>query len=243
MFAVIKQAKQSPKILQQCKSRYGRVSSTTITTTTTTTATAVKRRIPLLQHWLLVYPKQLKLIITTTTTNWVQRVFNRIENGSFSSMSSGLSRLKQLTLKYNRPLHNLPSPPQSNKLSFLEKYKRMMSTEHLVNWILALNGVVFLMWQTGFVKKDQSLIRFMNNNFVFSIDNMEKGRLWTIFTCSFSQKEFPHFVFNTVSLYSIGHLLAPLISPVAFLQLYLFSAAASCLSHVLYTHLLTRHYR
>jgi hypothetical protein len=79
-------------------------------------------------------------------------------------------------------------------------YDRLQQAKWLVYAIMGVNAAVFFKWQNNsFPSRD-----FMMRNFTCSLYNVEQGRWWTLITCTYSQKELNHLLFNMLSLYILA---------------------------------------
>ncbi|CAG8516160.1 2677_t:CDS:2 [Diversispora eburnea] len=91
--------------------------------------------------------------------------------------------------------------------------------------LIGINAIVFGMWQLV------PLQAFMNKYFVH---NPLSVRLITLLTSTFSHREFWHFGFNMIGLYSFGDIGYHILGREQFLAFYLTSGMiASCMSHVI----------
>ncbi|GAM22258.1 hypothetical protein SAMD00019534_054330 [Acytostelium subglobosum LB1] len=102
---------------------------------------------------------------------------------------------------------------------------RFFLSSNAVIWgLVAINGAIFFLWQ-DVSNKNQ---RFMYRNFTLSIENCRE-RPWTLITAAFSHKDFPHFIFNMLGLYTIGSGLVAAIGLGHFLSMYFGAAIFSSL--------------
>ncbi|KAJ2772532.1 hypothetical protein IWQ56_001340 [Coemansia nantahalensis] len=112
-----------------------------------------------------------------------------------------------------------PPPPQWS-----------VSPEGVVIAIIGINGVVYLMWQSGITRakslNDLGLYTWMRDNFTTSWANLEAGRVWTLLTAGFSHMNMVHMGVNMLVLYSFGTDIARLLGVRRFALFYL--AAAAC---------------
>lgn len=74
--------------------------------------------------------------------------------------------------------------------------------------LIALNVVVFLLWQYGLQSwqrfRDPSLHNFLTKNFVLNEANIMAGRVWTLLTACFSHSSGTHIFVNCLSLYFVA---------------------------------------
>ncbi|KAJ2306768.1 hypothetical protein IWW55_001289 [Coemansia sp. RSA 2706] len=108
--------------------------------------------------------------------------------------------------------------------------REQMTPESLVYLIIAINGVVFILWQTAVSRKeslgDASLVATMVKHFSAMWPNLAEGRVWTLVTPAFSHVESMHLLLNMFMLYSFGTDIARLLGKRRFLLFYL--GAACC---------------
>ncbi|KAJ1804455.1 hypothetical protein LPJ56_006730, partial [Coemansia sp. RSA 2599] len=113
-----------------------------------------------------------------------------------------------------------------HKQSFFDRLK----PETTIYAIIALNGAVFLVWQSAKGRAnsfgDYGLVNWMVKNFSIMWVNLSEGRLWTLITPAFSHIDPMHLFINMFVLYSFGIDLARLLTPKRFLKFYL--GAAIC---------------
>lgn len=93
--------------------------------------------------------------------------------------------------------------------------------------LIGANLAVFAAWQVV----DPG---FMVRNFTVSVMGLEKGRVWTAVTSTFSQKDFSHLLSNMIGLYFFGSEIAKMFGGRYLLGLYLAGGVAGSLSHYLY---------
>ncbi|KAJ1866426.1 hypothetical protein H4R99_003247 [Coemansia sp. RSA 1722] len=114
----------------------------------------------------------------------------------------------------------------NNRQSFFDR----LTPETTVYTIIALNGAVFLVWQSAKGRSnsfgDNSLTNWMIKNFTTMWVNLSEGRLWTLVTPAFSHIDPMHLLINMFVLYSFGIDLARQLTPKRFLAFYL--GAAVC---------------
>ncbi|KAJ1647352.1 hypothetical protein LPJ64_001264 [Coemansia asiatica] len=112
------------------------------------------------------------------------------------------------------------------KPSFFDR----LTPEKTVYAIIALNGAVFLVWQSAKGRAnsfgDYGLLNWMVKNYTTMWVNLKEGRLWTLVTPAFSHIDPMHMFINMFVLYSFGIDLARQLTPRRFLAFYL--GAAVC---------------
>ena len=96
--------------------------------------------------------------------------------------------------------------------------------------IIGINLVVFLLWQSA-------RGTFMPENFYVSRLHIEDGRIWTLITAAFSQKELNHFFFNMLVLFFFGGTMVQRWGARRFVVFYLLAAVFTSSAHVLITYL------
>jgi len=97
--------------------------------------------------------------------------------------------------------------------------------------IMAINACVFVLWQAEY---SASMQNWLLQNFTVSLRNMAAGRYWTLLTGGFSQEGLLHLGVNMFVLYSFGHYVFEALGSRQFLALYLGSAIASSICHLMY---------
>ncbi|KAJ2850851.1 hypothetical protein IWW36_001575 [Coemansia brasiliensis] len=107
--------------------------------------------------------------------------------------------------------------------------RKQISPDALVYGIIAVNGVVFLMWQSANSRQkslgDGSLRLWMIKNFTTMWANIQEGRLWTILTPAFSHIEPLHLFLNMFMLHTFGKDVARILGTKRFAVFYLGAAA------------------
>ncbi|KAJ1888313.1 hypothetical protein LPJ66_008642 [Kickxella alabastrina] len=105
-----------------------------------------------------------------------------------------------------------------------------LTPEATVYMIIAINGVVFLMWQSANGKmrsfQDTKMLRWMTANFTTMWMNLREGRIWTLITPAFSHVDTMHLLVNMFVLHSFGTDIAKTLGPKRFIAFYL--GAAFC---------------
>ncbi|KAF9263677.1 rhomboid-domain-containing protein [Marasmius fiardii PR-910] len=113
----------------------------------------------------------------------------------------------------------------SGRPGLLSKFLNRIPQSFVFYGILAINGVVFLMWtgatRTQMYSHDSSDLRFMMNNFMCSWRNLYEGRVrWTLITNMFSHKDIGHILFNCFTFYFLGQPVIQLLGTARFLGLW-----------------------
>jgi len=116
----------------------------------------------------------------------------------------------------------------------VQKYQPsfVISPNSVIWGLIIANGVVLLMWNSS--EGNFKAIRKMENHFTSSLRNLKEGRIWTLVTSSFSQKELSHFFFNMLSLYFLGGGLINTIGIPRFIGLYLSGGLCASISQIVY---------
>eukprot|EP00250_Pteridium_aquilinum_P010737 c19598_g1_i1 orf=323-1366(+) len=98
----------------------------------------------------------------------------------------------------------------------------------LVLWtLIGANVAVYAMWQNV-------NYGFMEKHFTVSIDSVLSGRLHTLFTSAFSQKNMDHLLSNLIGLYFFGSEIARIFGGRYLLTLYLAGAIGGSVGHMFY---------
>jgi membrane associated rhomboid family serine protease len=143
-----------------------------------------------------------------------QRFFQR----AFSS--SPLGRIRD---HYNRS--SGPPPPRGGALDTIRARVNRWNPLHVVYVIMALNAIVFLLWQYAISSwqrfRDPALYNWMWKNFILCMPNITEGRIWTLVTSTFSQMSTAHIFFNMLGLYFMAPAVAGLLGAFNFLGLYI----------------------
>lgn len=106
-----------------------------------------------------------------------------------------------------------------------KQWHSISDSKKTIATLIGINAVIFGMWQVV------PLQAFMNKYFVH---NPLSGRILTLLTSVFSHREFWHFGFNMIGLYSFGDIVYRVMGRDQFLAFYLTSGmVASCTSHVM----------
>eukprot|EP00891_Asterochloris_glomerata_P006251 jgi/Astpho2/6251/Aster-x1360 len=92
--------------------------------------------------------------------------------------------------------------------------------------LIGANVAGFVMWQIN--------PKFMANHFLVSLQHLKAGRVYTLITAAFSQKDMYHLLGNLFSLYFFGRQLGMLFGGRTLLGLYLAGGLAGSMSHVLW---------
>ncbi|KAK9723029.1 hypothetical protein K7432_002237 [Basidiobolus ranarum] len=108
-----------------------------------------------------------------------------------------------------------------------------MSDTGLLYTLIGANVVVYGLWQYGIGSyqrfRDGSVFYFLQKNFLFTLNNIKEGRLWTVLTYAFSHMDFTHIGFNMFALWTFGPPVMAVLGQKKFLALYLGSAVAGAL--------------
>ncbi|KAJ2776774.1 hypothetical protein GGI15_004741 [Coemansia interrupta] len=114
--------------------------------------------------------------------------------------------------------------------NYRKPFFEQFTPEATVYTLIALNGAVFLVWQSALGRErsfgDSKLTRWMMRNFTTMWVNLSEGRLWTLITPAFSHVEPMHLLVNMFVLYNFGPDLARMLGNRRFLAFYL--GAAVC---------------
>jgi rhomboid-like protein len=103
-----------------------------------------------------------------------------------------------------------------------------MPRSPVVTIIIALNLVVFLMWQAPHLVGGP---RFMIDNFLVSWTGLRDGRYWTLITSVFSHSAFWHFFINMYVFYSFGRIMEIVLGSRDFAIFYFVAGLVSSFSH------------
>lgn len=154
------------------------------------------------------------------------------------NMLSRSLRLSSLLKASCRPQHAPPLrmvPPRARVRHTWEParaetlFQRVDRQPDAVLWsIVGANVAVFAAWQVV----DP---RLMFRNFAVSEESLERGRLHTVVTASFSQRDGWHLGGNMLSLYFFGREVGQLFGGVKLAGLYLAGGVIASLSHVAWT--------
>ena len=100
--------------------------------------------------------------------------------------------------------------------------------------IIGLNVAVFLLWMLGGGERGGSeLARFMNANFVVSLEAVKAGRVWTLVTAAFSHEAGMHLLLNMFVFWSFGSTIEARLGRRNLWFIYLGAALVASLAHVL----------
>ncbi|KAI3596780.1 serine protease family [Moniliophthora roreri] len=90
--------------------------------------------------------------------------------------------------------------------------------------IIGVNVAVFLAWQSAQAeakhKHNMGPLVSMFNNFTSSWRNLSEGRVWTLVTAMFSQKDLGHFFFNGFAFFFMARPVLQMLGSKSFLGLY-----------------------
>lgn len=99
----------------------------------------------------------------------------------------------------------------------------------LVSLIIAINVVVFLLWQTA----NEARLLNLEDNFTVSWNGLAAGRYWTLLTSVFSHNVLFHVLINMFVLRSFGGLIEEVLGPWRFLKFYLAAGIMGSLAHAM----------
>jgi rhomboid-like protein len=99
----------------------------------------------------------------------------------------------------------------------------------LVSLIIAVNVVVFVLWQSD----DPRQLAFMEDNFAVSWDALAAGRYWTLLTSVFSHSLLLHILINMFVLRSFGSLIEEVLGPWRFIKFYFAAGILGSLVHAI----------
>ncbi|CCM02836.1 uncharacterized protein FIBRA_04948 [Fibroporia radiculosa] len=150
-------------------------------------------------------------------------------------------RPSQVTASSSRPSLGGPPPPRRLQ-SLWQTFRRKLDStppEAIMWGVLALNGVVFVMWHLASIKYrsagDPGFYRWMIENFTVSAHNISSGRIWTLLTSCISHEDSSHLLFNALTYYFMAPAVLPMLGNASFLALYLsgglFASVASVFWH------------
>lgn len=131
---------------------------------------------------------------------------------------------------------NAPRPP---RFGFWQQISQRINRlpSDLIFWgIFGINGVVFVLWQIANTQwrqsQDPTLMKFMFSHFTSSGWNLNNGRIWTLITSSFSQKDFGHLLFNGFTYYFTVPSILFALGNTGFLALYLGAGLVASVSSI-----------
>lgn len=126
--------------------------------------------------------------------------------------------------------------PNDNAFNEIEKdVKRYPFLYAIIAANVAAHFVVKqLRWSAPFAQ-------FYTRHMTCSVNNILRGRIHTLVTCTFIHGGLAHLGFNMYALYSMGHLLYEVLSPEAFLGFYLGAGACASVGSILLK-LITKNY-
>jgi len=105
--------------------------------------------------------------------------------------------------------------------------------------LIGINTLVFLLWYyNGSTPQGMA---FMRDNFLFSINNLEQGRLHTLVTSFFSQARPDHFLLNMIALHVFGPPVLNALGTARFVAVYMAAGVCSNLAQMLYSVLTSSH--
>jgi len=153
---------------------------------------------------------------------FAKRYFSNAKYGSILLAGRGLIRSCILSLKKEVNFKRIPVKVVVWKRNF---NNNAFNDQDVLWWIIGINVFIFLMWQYFSTTNRGS--KFMIDNFTISIHNLKEGRVWTLLTSTFSQKEFFHLVFNMITLYFVGGRMLEVLGRSRFLKLYIIGGLCS----------------
>lgn len=154
------------------------------------------------------------------------------------------------------PPENLSDVPAAVRLERLRERllppppKWMQRRPLVAPVILALNVVVFLLWQLALRSSPPvapwgpdavsapTLLLVLERGFWTSAVHLLHGRVWTLLTAAFSHMDILHLALNMMVLWGFGGLLERLLGRARFTALYLTAAVFSSVSHCVVSTLL-----
>jgi membrane associated rhomboid family serine protease len=95
----------------------------------------------------------------------------------------------------------------------------------VVYTILAVNLVVFVLWQTP------TVLPWMVEHFLVSWTYLQEGKVWTLLTAAFSHHAMFHLLVNMIVLMSFGPPMERLMGARRFISFYLVAGAVGSLAH------------
>lgn len=133
-------------------------------------------------------------------------------------------RPRNLSRPHTFGLKPPPPPPPPGLSSLINSFFSRIPPHYVIRALIAANVIVFMAWNYAKMSADKHqdyrLAHFMVNNFLCGWDSLWAGRWWTLFTCTISQADFFHFLFNTIGLSGVAGPLASAIGTPATLALY-----------------------
>ncbi|CDZ98079.1 Integral membrane protease of the rhomboid family involved in different forms of regulated intramembrane proteolysis [Phaffia rhodozyma] len=105
-----------------------------------------------------------------------------------------------------------------------------LSTKQIVYGIIGANVAVCGVWQIAWMKysnfNEAPMLVWMRKNWALSLGNLKEGRIWTLFTSTFSHEAPLHLLFNMVIVYQFAPQIISSIGNARFLALYAFAGVA-----------------
>lgn len=98
-----------------------------------------------------------------------------------------------------------------------------------VNFILAINIIVFILWNVRI--NPYFDLQFMYNNFLVSWTALNEGRYWTLLTSVFSHNALMHLFLNLFVLKSFGSIIEQILGTYRFVTFYLIAGVFSSFCH------------
>jgi rhomboid-like protein len=85
---------------------------------------------------------------------------------------------------------------------------RQLTAQQITASVIGVNAAVFLTWQYGTMELQQrrnpTILTTMKRHFTLSLDNVRRGRVWTMVTSAFSHKDIVHFGVNMFVLWNFA---------------------------------------
>lgn len=100
-----------------------------------------------------------------------------------------------------------------------------------VSTIVAINLLVFILWQLLPSMDHGTYSLIMPDNFLISWDAIQDGRIWTTLTSVFSHNLFLHFFLNMYVLIGFGPILEMTLGTFRFVRFYLLAGIISSFGH------------
>ncbi|KAJ2593648.1 hypothetical protein EV177_008516 [Coemansia sp. RSA 1804] len=117
---------------------------------------------------------------------------------------------------------------QYTNANYGERRGWKLTPEVCVYTIIAINGLVFVMWidANGKAKSfgDLSKYKWMASNFTINLQSIREGRVWTLVTAAFSHVEPMHLLVNMFVLHQFGTDIARILGTRRFVGFYLGAA-------------------
>lgn len=125
-------------------------------------------------------------------------------------------------------LHTMSWPASNDSLSSVAAW-----CNRDLYGLVGVNVLVWLLWQSSQVLCT-CMRRCMRAHFTSSLRNLKHGRVWTIFTASFSHEDAAHMLHNMFWLLSVGPTLQAIVGRSRLVELYVVGGLAGSISSVLW---------